>query len=57
MLVLKAGKQVAFGDAKEMLEAVRKLQVVTAEANSNAEASPDTSIKADLPAPATGTQA
>lgn len=28
MLVLKAGRQVAFGDAREMLEAVRKLQVV-----------------------------
>jgi ABC-type protease/lipase transport system fused ATPase/permease subunit len=36
MLVLKAGKQVAFGDAKEMLEAVRKLQVVAAEAEGNA---------------------
>lgn len=35
MLVLKAGKQVAFGDAKEMLEAVRKLQVVAAEAEGN----------------------
>jgi ATP-binding cassette subfamily C exporter for protease/lipase len=29
MLVLKAGKQVAFGPAKDILEAVRKLQVVT----------------------------
>ena len=28
MLVLKAGKQVAFGPAKDILEAVRKLQVV-----------------------------
>jgi len=28
MLVLKAGRQVAFGDAREMLDAVRKLQVV-----------------------------
>jgi len=55
MLVLKAGKQVAFGDAKEMLEAVRKLQVVAAEANSNAEGSSETGTKADLPAPATGT--
>jgi PrtD family type I secretion system ABC transporter len=32
MLVLKAGRQVAFGDAREMLEAVRKLQVVPTEA-------------------------
>jgi PrtD family type I secretion system ABC transporter len=55
MLVLKAGKQVAFGDAKEMLEAVRKLQVVAAEANSNAEGSSETGTKADLPSPATGT--
>jgi len=55
MLVLKAGKQVAFGDAKEMLEAVRKLQVVAAEANANADSSPETSTKADLPSPATGT--
>lgn len=29
MLVLKAGRQVAFGDAREMLDAVRKLQVVS----------------------------
>jgi hypothetical protein len=29
MLVLKSGRQVAFGDAREMLDAVRKLQVVT----------------------------
>ena len=28
MLVLKAGKQVAFGTAQDMLEAVRRLQVV-----------------------------
>jgi ABC-type protease/lipase transport system fused ATPase/permease subunit len=28
MLVLKSGRQVAFGDAREMLDAVRKLQVV-----------------------------
>jgi ATP-binding cassette subfamily C exporter for protease/lipase len=55
MLVLKAGKQVAFGDAKEMLEAVRKLQVVAAEANSNAEGNSEASTKADLPSPATGT--
>jgi ABC-type protease/lipase transport system fused ATPase/permease subunit len=55
MLVLKAGKQVAFGDAKEMLEAVRKLQVVAAEANANADSGPETSTKADLPSPATGT--
>jgi ABC-type protease/lipase transport system fused ATPase/permease subunit len=31
MLVLKAGRQVAFGDAREMLDAVRKLQVVSTE--------------------------
>lgn len=31
MLVLKAGRQVAFGDAREMLDAVRKLQVVPAD--------------------------
>ena len=31
MLVLKAGRQVAFGDAREMLDAVRKLQVVPTE--------------------------
>ena len=29
MLVLKSGKQVAFGPAKDILDAVRKLQVVT----------------------------
>jgi hypothetical protein len=28
MLVLKEGRQVAFGTAKDMLEAVRRLQVV-----------------------------
>lgn len=28
MLVLKAGKQVAFGSSSDMLEAVRRLQVV-----------------------------
>jgi ATP-binding cassette subfamily C exporter for protease/lipase/ATP-binding cassette subfamily C protein EexD len=32
MLVLKAGKQVAFGPAKDILEAVRKLQVVNSPA-------------------------
>ena len=31
MLVLKAGKQVAFGGAKEMLDSIRKLQVVQTE--------------------------
>ncbi len=31
MLVLRSGKQVAFGPSKEMLEAVRKLQVVQSE--------------------------
>lgn len=31
MLVLKAGKQVAFGGAKEMLDSIRKLQVVPTE--------------------------
>jgi ABC-type protease/lipase transport system fused ATPase/permease subunit len=31
MLVLKAGKQVAFGSSKDMLEAVRRLQVVAGE--------------------------
>ncbi len=43
MLVLKAGRQVAFGDAREMLDAVRKLQVVP-----NEGAAPDPSD----PAPA-----
>jgi ATP-binding cassette subfamily C exporter for protease/lipase len=33
MLVLKAGRQVAFGDAREMLDAVRKLQVVSTDAS------------------------
>jgi ABC-type protease/lipase transport system fused ATPase/permease subunit len=28
MLVLRSGKQIAFGSAKDMLEAVRKLQLV-----------------------------
>ncbi len=36
MLVLKAGGQVAFGTAKDMLEAVRRLQVVPAAANTPA---------------------
>jgi ABC-type protease/lipase transport system fused ATPase/permease subunit len=31
MLVLKAGKQVAFGGAKEMLDSIRKLQVIQTE--------------------------
>jgi ABC-type protease/lipase transport system fused ATPase/permease subunit len=31
MLVLKAGKQVAFGSSSDMLEAVRRLQVVPAD--------------------------
>jgi len=43
MLVLKAGRQVAFGDAREMLDAVRKLQVVPTD-----DAAPDPSD----PAPA-----
>jgi PrtD family type I secretion system ABC transporter len=41
MLVLKQGRQVAFGTAKEMLEAVRRLQAVpAAEAASPTEAAP-----------------
>ncbi|MDD2728285.1 type I secretion system permease/ATPase [Malikia sp.] len=39
MLVLKGGRQVAFGDAREILDAVRKLQVV----------SPDPDAPIDLP--------
>ena len=31
MLVLKEGRQVAFGTAKDMLEAVRRLQAVPAD--------------------------
>lgn len=45
MLVLKAGRQVAFGDAREMLDAVRKLQVVPADGAATA-ASPATETAA-----------
>lgn len=41
MLVLKGGKQVAFGTAKEMLEAVRRLQVVAGKENEGGETGPD----------------
>lgn len=46
MLVLKAGKQVAFGTAQDMLEAVRRLQVVAGQEAGSAEqtASPTTEI-------------
>jgi PrtD family type I secretion system ABC transporter len=37
MLVLKAGKQVAFGSSSDMLEAVRRLQVVPGEGNEGPE--------------------
>jgi PrtD family type I secretion system ABC transporter len=37
MLVLKAGRQVAFGTAKDMLEAVRRLQVVPGAAGQSTE--------------------
>jgi ATP-binding cassette subfamily C exporter for protease/lipase/ATP-binding cassette subfamily C protein EexD len=58
MLVLKAGKQVAFGDAKEMLEAVRKLQVVAAEAEGAAGAAPSNPQATPQANPqATGTEA
>jgi ATP-binding cassette subfamily C exporter for protease/lipase len=40
MLVLKAGKQVAFGPAKDILEAVRKLQVVNNPAPTPARTAP-----------------
>lgn len=40
MLVLKAGKQVAFGPAKDILDAVRKLQVVNAPAAAPASSQP-----------------
>jgi PrtD family type I secretion system ABC transporter len=33
MLVLRSGKQIAFGSAKDMLDAVRKLQLVQTESN------------------------
>ena len=42
MLVLKAGRQVAFGDAREMLDAVRKLQVVPTEGSP----APETTVPA-----------
>ena len=45
MLVLKAGRQVAFGGAREMLETVRKLQVVTTDETASA---PDASTPSSL---------
>jgi len=45
MLVLKAGRQVAFGGAREMLETVRKLQVVTTDETASA---PDASTSSSL---------
>ena len=38
MLVLKAGRQVAFGTAKDMLEAVRRLQAVPSAGEAGSEA-------------------
>jgi ATP-binding cassette subfamily C exporter for protease/lipase/ATP-binding cassette subfamily C protein EexD len=60
MLVLKAGRQVAFGDAREMLESVRKLQVVpndeTSAAPVNSAASSLTNaIAHDMPLKTEGT--
>ncbi len=46
MLVLKAGRQVAFGTAKDMLEAVRRLQAVPTGADAPADEQPE------LPPPA-----
>jgi ATP-binding cassette subfamily C exporter for protease/lipase len=56
MLVLKSGKQVAFGSAKDLLDAVRKLQVVaTADAATPGAASPTSASAASAPAPAAST--
>ena len=52
MLVLKAGHQVAFGTAKDMLEAVRRLQVVGAAPNAEAAPSPNAPIAATAGGPA-----
>jgi PrtD family type I secretion system ABC transporter len=49
MLVLKAGRQVAFGTAKDMLEAVRRLQAVPSDSQTASDAPvqpPDTSALA-----------
>ena len=48
MLVLKAGKQVAYGSSKDMLEAVRRLQVVAVEGSDSPEPHEPTSIAAQL---------
>jgi PrtD family type I secretion system ABC transporter len=50
MLVLKAGRQVAFGDAREMLDAVRKLQVVPTEGSPAPEIAAQTTAAAGGPA-------
>jgi PrtD family type I secretion system ABC transporter len=42
MLVLREGRQVAFGDAQEIMQALRKLQVVSAEERSTASVQPET---------------
>jgi ABC-type protease/lipase transport system fused ATPase/permease subunit len=52
MLVLKAGHQVAFGTAKDMLEAVRRLQVVGTAPNAEAAPSPSAPIAATAGGPA-----
>jgi ABC-type protease/lipase transport system fused ATPase/permease subunit len=51
MLVLKAGRQVAFGTAKDMLEAVRRLQAVPSagEAGSEAAEGEGAQLAADTP--------
>jgi PrtD family type I secretion system ABC transporter len=48
MLVLKAGKQVAFGSSKDMLEAVRRLQVVAGEGSEPEPTKPAEAVAAQL---------
>jgi len=48
MLVLKAGKQVAFGSSKDMLEAVRRLQVVAGEGSEPEPTKPADAVAAQL---------
>jgi len=55
MLVLKAGHQVAFGDAREMLDAVRKLQVVPADGAAPTQAADTPPAQGGAPQIAQGT--
>lgn len=55
MLVLKAGRQVAFGDAREMLDAVRKLQVVPADGTAATQAADTPPAQGGAPQIAQGT--